>query len=105
VTVATPKDFAHRPVMEAEILKVLEPVPSGVVLDATLGAGGHSEAILKMRDDLQILGLDQDPAAPPRGWRTPCSVRPEGDDPSLPFRRSPGGDGDSSGRVVKWSTV
>jgi 16S rRNA (cytosine1402-N4)-methyltransferase len=63
MTVATPKDFAHRPVMEAEILKVLEPVPSGVVLDATLGAGGHSEAILRMRDDLQILGLDQDPAA------------------------------------------
>jgi len=63
VIVATPSDFVHRPVMEAEILAAFEPVPAGVVLDATLGAGGHSEAILTQRSDLQILGVDQDPAA------------------------------------------
>jgi 16S rRNA (cytosine1402-N4)-methyltransferase len=55
--------FRHRPVMEQEILEVFDTVPAGVVLDATLGAGGHSEALLKRRGDLRVLGLDQDPAA------------------------------------------
>ncbi len=56
-------EFAHRPVMESEILAVMDAIPAGVVLDATLGAGGHSEAILNRREDLKVLGLDQDPAA------------------------------------------
>jgi 16S rRNA (cytosine1402-N4)-methyltransferase len=56
-------DFTHRPVMEQEICEVMDAVPAGVVLDATLGAGGHSEALLRRRSDLQVLGLDQDPAA------------------------------------------
>jgi 16S rRNA (cytosine1402-N4)-methyltransferase len=38
----------------------MAPVPSGVVLDATLGGGGHSEALLESRDDIRILGLDRD---------------------------------------------
>ncbi len=63
VTMASDSSFAHRPVMEQEILEIMDAVPAGVVLDATLGAGGHSEAILNRRSDLQVLGLDQDPAA------------------------------------------
>jgi 16S rRNA (cytosine1402-N4)-methyltransferase len=34
-----------------------------VVLDATLGGGGHTEALLASRDDLAVLGIDRDPAA------------------------------------------
>ena len=56
-------DFVHDPVMRDEIVESLRNVPAGVVLDATLGAGGHSEAILESRDDLRILGLDRDPSA------------------------------------------
>lgn len=55
--------FAHDPVMVDEIVEVFHSVPSGVVLDATLGGGGHSSAILDSRDDISILGLDRDPAA------------------------------------------
>lgn len=55
--------FTHRPVMEAEIVNVFSTVPSGVVLDATLGGGGHAEALLDSRPDLRVLGLDRDPAA------------------------------------------
>ncbi len=55
--------FSHSPVMRNEVVEVFRSVPAGVVLDATLGGGGHSEAILDSRDDIRILGIDRDPAA------------------------------------------
>jgi 16S rRNA (cytosine1402-N4)-methyltransferase len=55
--------FEHRPVMRDEIVDALRGVPAGVVLDATLGGGGHAEAILESRDDLRVLGIDRDPTA------------------------------------------
>ena len=53
-------EFDHAPVMRQEIVDALAPTPPGVVLDATLGGGGHSEALLDARDDVDILGLDRD---------------------------------------------
>ena len=58
-----PADFEHRPVMVAEVLEALADVPSGVVLDATVGGGGHAEAVLATRGDLRILGIDRDDQA------------------------------------------
>jgi 16S rRNA (cytosine1402-N4)-methyltransferase len=55
--------FEHEPVMAAEIVDVFRAVPAGVVLDATLGGGGHAGALLDARADLRVLGLDRDPAA------------------------------------------
>jgi 16S rRNA (cytosine1402-N4)-methyltransferase len=55
--------FDHRPVMRDEITEVFASVPSGTIVDATLGGGGHSAALLASRDDLTILGIDQDPDA------------------------------------------
>lgn len=55
--------FEHRPVMMAEIVDVFRAVPAGRVLDATVGAGGHAEALLDARADLTVLGIDRDPAA------------------------------------------
>ena len=55
--------FDHSPVMRDEIVDTFSAVPTGVVLDATLGGGGHAEAILDSRDDLRLLGLDRDPDA------------------------------------------
>jgi 16S rRNA (cytosine1402-N4)-methyltransferase len=52
--------FEHQPVMVEEITAAFAPVPAGTVVDATLGAGGHSAALLDSRDDLDVLGLDQD---------------------------------------------
>ena len=40
-------EFEHDPVMRDEIVDTFRSVPAGVVLDATLGGGGHSEAILE----------------------------------------------------------
>ncbi len=55
--------FEHDPVMRDEIVEVFADVPPGVVLDATLGGGGHAEALLESRADLRVLGLDRDHAA------------------------------------------
>jgi 16S rRNA (cytosine1402-N4)-methyltransferase len=55
--------FAHRPVMVEEVVGLLAPVPAGVVLDATVGGGGHAAAILAAHPHLSVVGLDQDPAA------------------------------------------
>ena len=55
--------FLHRPVMADEVVELLRPVPPGVVVDATVGGGGHARRLLEARPDLRILGLDRDPRA------------------------------------------
>ena len=52
--------FLHRPVMVDEVVEVMRTVPSGVVVDATVGAGGHARALLEARSDLRLVGLDRD---------------------------------------------
>ncbi|HSL57047.1 MAG TPA: 16S rRNA (cytosine(1402)-N(4))-methyltransferase RsmH [Acidimicrobiales bacterium] len=56
-------DFAHRPVMVDEIVALFADAPGGVVVDATVGGGGHARALLVDRDDRAIVGLDRDPVA------------------------------------------
>ena len=56
-------EYGHQPVMVEEIVNVFLTVPAGVLLDATLGGGGHAEAILERRADLAVLGVDRDPDA------------------------------------------
>jgi 16S rRNA (cytosine1402-N4)-methyltransferase len=51
----------HRPVLVHEAIGLLAPRAGVLVLDATCGGGGHSEAILKAGAD--VLALDQDPDA------------------------------------------
>lgn len=56
----------HVPVMLNRCLELLAPVasrPGAVVVDATLGMGGHSEALLRTFSDLTVIGLDRDTQA------------------------------------------
>src|ERR1700694_5408706 len=44
------EDFTyHRPVLAAEVMELLAPRPSSLVVDATCGGGGHTEATSNMR--------------------------------------------------------
>jgi 16S rRNA (cytosine1402-N4)-methyltransferase len=55
-----PDAFDHQPVMVDEVVEVFRPVPSGLVVDATVGGGGHAAAVLDSRPDLDLLGIDRD---------------------------------------------
>jgi 16S rRNA (cytosine1402-N4)-methyltransferase len=53
-------EFSHLPVMVREVVELFLPVPSGTVIDATVGGGGHAIAVLDARPDLALLGIDRD---------------------------------------------
>jgi len=55
--------FVHRPVLGREVVELLNPVPTGTVVDCTVGGGGHAGLLLEARPDLRILGIDRDAAA------------------------------------------
>ena len=61
-------NFNHVPIMGKEILQSLKELPDeftkqGLIIDATLGGGGHSAQILESFPGIKIVGLDQDPIA------------------------------------------
>ncbi len=56
-------DAQHLPVLVDETLALLEPQRGGIFVDATLGLGGHAEAILRASDSVQLVGIDRDPQA------------------------------------------
>ncbi|GAB2930193.1 16S rRNA (cytosine(1402)-N(4))-methyltransferase RsmH [Streptomyces mayteni] len=62
-----PPEARHRPVMLRRCLDLLAPAlrdrPGAVVVDCTLGLGGHSEALLDTFPDSRLVALDRDPAA------------------------------------------
>ena len=55
--------FEHEPVMVEEVKDIFSAVPGGVVLDATVGAGGHAAALLRAFPHLSVVGIDRDAEA------------------------------------------
>src|SRR5207249_1060161 len=54
----------HIPVLLDEVMQFLDPAPSGRFIDATLGAGGHTRALLEhTAPGGRVLALDQDQSA------------------------------------------
>ncbi|HEY5494458.1 MAG TPA: 16S rRNA (cytosine(1402)-N(4))-methyltransferase RsmH [Candidatus Anoxymicrobiaceae bacterium] len=54
----------HKPVMVEEVLSYLRPERGEVIVDGTLGAGGHAEAILeRITPGGRLIGIDRDPEA------------------------------------------
>ncbi|ODR06453.1 ribosomal RNA small subunit methyltransferase H [Mycobacterium sherrisii] len=66
-----PNGFGHVPVLLQRCVELLTPAltrqhPDGtgaVLIDATLGAGGHAERFLTELPGLRLIGLDRDPSA------------------------------------------
>ena len=61
-----PASERHVPVLLAECLDMLAPAiqrPGAVLVDGTLGMGGHTEGALERFEDLTVIGIDRDPQA------------------------------------------
>jgi len=53
-------DAPHRPVLLTEAVQYLAPERGGLFVDATLGLGGHSEALLEANPQVRVIGIDRD---------------------------------------------
>ena len=53
-------EFPHLPVMSREVVDLLLPVPPGLIVDGTVGGGGHAALLLEARSDIRVLGIDRD---------------------------------------------
>jgi 16S rRNA (cytosine1402-N4)-methyltransferase len=55
--------FIHVPVLTDSVIEFLAPTAPGLLVDATIGLGGHAEALLEAAPGFRLLGVDRDPAA------------------------------------------
>jgi 16S rRNA (cytosine1402-N4)-methyltransferase len=54
-------EYEHASVLENEVVEVLLPAPGKLLLDGTLGGGGHAARLLDR--GAKVIGLDRDPRA------------------------------------------
>lgn len=59
-----PRGFSHVPVLRDRITELLAGAlatdPAGVVIDGTVGLGGHTEHLLQVFPDIRVVGIDRD---------------------------------------------
>ena len=54
-------DFTHIPVLLEQTIALLAPAPGQIIVDGTVGLGGHSEKILqRIRPNGLLIGIDRD---------------------------------------------
>jgi 16S rRNA (cytosine1402-N4)-methyltransferase len=70
------EEIYHPPVMVKEAISYLKAEEGGVFVDATLGGGGHAEAILKANPENRVIGIDRDEEAIERALK---KLEPFGD--------------------------
>jgi len=61
-----PTETDHVPVLADEVLAALDPRPGQTIVDATFGAGGHSELLVgRLRGEGKLIAIDRDPTVAP----------------------------------------
>ena len=54
-------EYGHTPVLSKEAIEFLDPKPGDVIVDATVGGGGHSELVLRaIGPKGRLIGIDKD---------------------------------------------
>jgi 16S rRNA (cytosine1402-N4)-methyltransferase len=53
----------HQPVMVQQVVNLLPVAGRSIILDGTLGMGGHSKALLEASHSLEVIGIDKDEQA------------------------------------------
>lgn len=57
------QEIPHIPVLYREVIEAFEPCAEGIVIDCTMGYGGHTSLLLENNPKLTLIGIDQDPTA------------------------------------------
>ncbi|MEO2069287.1 MAG: 16S rRNA (cytosine(1402)-N(4))-methyltransferase RsmH [Desulfurobacteriaceae bacterium] len=63
------KEIYHPPVLLKESIEYLKAKEGGIFVDATLGGGGHTEAILKANPKNKVIAIDRDEEAIERAMK------------------------------------
>jgi 16S rRNA (cytosine1402-N4)-methyltransferase len=57
------QDIPHIPVLYREVLEIFNDISSGVIIDCTMGYGGHSSMLLEANPNIKLIAIDQDQSA------------------------------------------
>ncbi|MDP3586764.1 MAG: 16S rRNA (cytosine(1402)-N(4))-methyltransferase RsmH [Sulfuricurvum sp.] len=57
------QNIPHIPVLYREVVEAFSPCKTGIIIDCTLGYGGHTSLLLDAQPNRRLIGIDQDPTA------------------------------------------
>lgn len=57
------QNIPHIPVLYKEVIETFERTDTGIVIDCTLGYGGHTSMLLEANPHIKMIGIDQDQTA------------------------------------------
>lgn len=57
------QNIPHIPVLYREVVEAFSPCETGIIIDCTLGYGGHTSLLLDAQPHRSLIGIDQDPTA------------------------------------------
>ena len=57
------QDIPHIPVLYREVIDTFSNIESGIIIDCTMGYGGHSSMILEANPNIKLIAIDQDQTA------------------------------------------
>lgn len=57
------QNIPHTPVLYREVIETFRDIDSGVIIDCTMGYGGHSSMLLEANPNIRLIAIDQDQSA------------------------------------------
>jgi len=57
------QEIPHVPVLYREVIETFSDIESGIIIDCTMGYGGHSSMILQNNPNIKLIAIDQDQTA------------------------------------------
>jgi len=57
------QNIPHIPVLYKEVIDIFKDINDGIVIDCTMGYGGHTSLILEANPNIQLIAIDQDQTA------------------------------------------
>ena len=57
------QNIPHVPVLYREVVNTFQNIEKGIIIDCTMGYGGHSSLLLEANPNITLIGIDQDQTA------------------------------------------